>query len=502
MTESSHSLDWHQWGREAFAQAEAESKPVLLTVGAAWSLGCAEMLRTTYQDGVVRELVQRHFIPVWVDADDRPDINDRYSLGGWPTTAFLTPDGQLLGGQTFTEPTRMAALLRQVASAYAIRRTEFSEGAETHSPSTEAPRPAPTIDPSLDGWLAAHLQDAFDPVHGGFGRASKRIQESPLRLVLSRCGAGDTGPSPGVSPGLSTVARQTLDAIGRHLCDDVEGGVFRCAARRDWSEPQVEKLLSVNASALRLFLEGWAVFKDPAYRDRATEVVRYVTRTLADDANGGFFASQLADDVYHAATAAERRLLGSPPVDRMVYSSANAEIARAFIRGAELLEDSSLLECAVTALERVGETYQRGGGIAHRADDPLGVRGLLIDQVAVAEALFDAYLATDRDVYLDLAQEIMLFAMRELWSEGASAFVDRIVAEDDVGLLRQTMKPFDLNCRAAHLLARLGQEADRSDLRDRAGIALASQSAAARKHSVDAASYVLALQDVWFSGSS
>ena len=88
MTESSRSLDWHQWGREAFAQADADQKPVLLTVGAAWSLGCAEMLRTTYQDGVVRELVERHFIPVWVDADDRPDINDRYSLGGWPTTAF------------------------------------------------------------------------------------------------------------------------------------------------------------------------------------------------------------------------------------------------------------------------------------------------------------------------------------------------------------------------------------------------------------------------------
>lgn len=496
MTESSRSLDWHQWGREAFAQADADQKPVLLTVGAAWSLGCAEMLRTTYQDGVVRELVERHFIPVWVDADDRPDINDRYSLGGWPTTAFLTPDGQLLGGQTFTEPTRMAALLQQVASAYAARRTEFSEGAaaDPSQTSTEAPRPVPKIDPSLDGWLVSHLRDAFDPAHGGFGRASKRIQESPLRLVLTRCRAGDTA--------LRDVAIRTLDAIGGPLFDDVEGGVFRCAARRDWSQPQVEKLLSVNASALRLFLEGWSVFKAARYRQCATQLIRYVTRTLADDSNGGFFASQLADDVYYAATEAERGMLGSPPVDRMVYSGANAEIARAFVRGAELLDDSSLLECAVTALERVGETYQRGGGIAHRADDPRGVRGLLVDQIAVSEALYDAYSATDRDVYLDLAQELMLFAMRELWSARASAFVDRVVAEDDVGLLRQTITPFDLNCRAAHLLARLGRETDRSDFLERAGLALASQSASARRHSVDAASYVLALQDVWFSESS
>ena len=129
MAESSDSLDWRPWGQEAFAQAGADQKPVLLTVGATWSLGCAEILRTTYRDQIVRDLVARYFIPVWVDADDRPDINDRYNLGGWPTIAFLTPDGQLLGGQTFAEPTRMAALLERVASAYTARRTEFSSPA-------------------------------------------------------------------------------------------------------------------------------------------------------------------------------------------------------------------------------------------------------------------------------------------------------------------------------------------------------------------------------------
>lgn len=77
IAELSDSLDWRPWGREAFAQAHADQKPVLLTVGASWSLGCAEILRTTYRDDAVRELVDRHFIPVWVDADDRPDINDR-----------------------------------------------------------------------------------------------------------------------------------------------------------------------------------------------------------------------------------------------------------------------------------------------------------------------------------------------------------------------------------------------------------------------------------------
>ena len=497
MAESSDSLDWRPWGHEAFAQAGADQKPVLLTVGATWSLGCAEMLRTTYRDQAVRALVARHFIPVWVDADDRPDINDRYNLGGWPTTAFLTPDGQLLGGQTFTEPTRMAALLERVASAYAERRAELSSPAgppPSTATSTSGSDSAPALDLTLERWLAAHLRDAFDPTQGGFGRASKRIQEAPLRLVLARCHGGDQS--------MRDVAIRTLDAIGwGPLFDDVEGGVFRYAERRDWGQPHVEKLLSVNASAVQIFLDGWVVFSAPRYRDRAVQVIQYVTRTLVDRSKGGFFASQFADDVYYGATTAERRMLESPPVDRAVYTGANSEMARACVRGAELLGDSSLLECAVTTLERVFETYQRGQGVAHQVGDPNAVRGLLADQVPVGEALYDVYRATDRDVYLDLAQELMLFAMRALWNARAGAFIDRVVAADDVGLLRQTITPFALNCRAAHLLARLSRDGERADFRERARAVLASQSKVARAHSVNAASYVLALDDACFAES-
>ena len=495
--DSSDSVDWRPWGREAFAQAGVDQKPVLLTVGATWSLGCAEMLRTTYRDEGVRDLVDRCFVPVWVDADDRPDINDRYNHGGWPTTAFLTPDGQLLGGQTFTDPTRMVALLERVASAYAARRAELSSPVGP-PPSTvasaSAPASVPALDPNLERWLAIHLRDAFDPTHGGFGRASKRIQEPPLRLILSWCQGGDES--------MRDVATRTLDAIGwGPVFDDVEGGVFRYAERRDWGQPHVEKLLSVNASAIQIFLDGWVVFDEPRYRERAAQVIQYATGTLLDHSTGGFCASQFAADVYYGATPAERKRLESPSVDRAVYAGANSEMVRACVRGAELLGDSSLLECAVRALERVIATYQRGHGVAHQVGDPNAVRGLLADQVAVSEALYDAYRATDRDVYLDLSQELMLFAMRALWNTGAGAFVDRVVAEDDVGLLRQTITPFALNCRAAHLLARLSRDGERADFRDRARAALASQTTVARTHSIDAASYVLALDAACFADS-
>lgn len=117
----------------------------------------------------------------------------------------------------------------------------------------------------------------------------------------------------------------------------------------------------------------------------------------------------------------------------------------------------------MTALERVIETYQRGQGVAHQVDHPNSVRGLLTDQVAVSEALYDAYRATDRDVYLDLAQELMLFAMRALWNARVGAFVDRVVATDDVGLLRARQSRH-LRSIAEPLTSSLGSAATESVL--------------------------------------
>ena len=498
MMESVDALDWQTWGPEAFAQAEAEQKPILLTVGAAWSFGSAEMLRTTYRDVEVRQLVERFFVPIWVDADDRPDINDRYNLGGWPTTAFLTPTGQLLGGQTFTDSIRMAQLLQQVSSAYATRHEEFNSAEGRHQNPVTIPKDDNVdlkIDLGLEAWLVSHLSEAFDQEYGGFGRATKRVQEFPLLFLFKRCHDDTTI--------LREIATKTLDAIGSSsLFDNIDGGVFRYTEQRDWSQPQVEKLLGVNAGAVRVFLEGWSVFQNPRYRESAIQIIRYASNNLAEPSSGGFFSSQLGDDVYYAATAAQRQRLEAPVIDRAVYVAANGEMARSLVRGAELVNDSFLLEQAVATLDRVMETYHRGEGVGHRVDDSNGVRGLLVDQVAVGEALYDSYLATRHEVYLDLAQELMLFAMRTLWNKRVSAFVDRVVAADDVGLLRQTITPFSVNCRAASLLARLGRATDNSDFEARAQMVLASQAKVARNHSVDAAVYVLACQEVCFAETS
>src|SRR5689334_13390310 len=119
-------IDWQEWGAEAFARAARERRPVLLSITAAWCGACREMDRTTYADAEVDAMVAAHFVPVRVDADRRPDINERYNLGGWPTTAFLTAAGQLITGGTFITADRMVGVLTRVAEAFASRAADWA----------------------------------------------------------------------------------------------------------------------------------------------------------------------------------------------------------------------------------------------------------------------------------------------------------------------------------------------------------------------------------------
>lgn len=107
-----HEVRWRPWGDEAFAEAKAQDRPILLSLSAVWCHWCHVMDETSYSDPGVISYVNQHFVPVRVDNDQRPDINARYNLGGWPTTAFLTPDGELMTGGTYIPPEAMLEIGR------------------------------------------------------------------------------------------------------------------------------------------------------------------------------------------------------------------------------------------------------------------------------------------------------------------------------------------------------------------------------------------------------
>ena len=505
-------VGWRSWEPSTFAEARAAGAPVLLSLGPAWCRATAAMAAETYADPAIAHLIADRFIPIRVDPDARPDIADRYSLGGWPTTAFLTSEGDLLGGETYIRAERMRELLLQVADAFAAQRDAIADRRNPSASDISVPADAP--DQGIDGWFASHLLEQFDSTHGGFGTEPKRVHAAALEYAARRAAAGDHR--------FGDVLERTLRAIGwGGLYDDIDGGVFRYCERADWTEPATEKLLEVNASVLRLLIER----DDDEYRARAAHLVRYVRRTLfgRPDGRAAFFASQRADPDYYAQRRAggtprrdgsrsgrsgdprtmrasdedrsgDPRTMPPPAIDRAVYADGTALMVRAWARAATVLDDETMLADAVDALEHVvGDTYERGGGIAHGAGP---VRGLLVDQVAASGALLDLFALTDRDVYLDMAQELMHFCVRHLWNDAAGSFRDRVHRGDDIGLLREPSYPFAPNCNAARVLLRLARLTGQPPFRDRALATLAGQTAAARRHGSDGALYALALQDL------
>ena len=179
-------MAWQDWTPEAFSRAARENKPVLLHIGDVWCHWCHVMDRTTYGDERVVRWVNEHFVPVRVDNDRRPDINRRYNMGGWPTTAFLTPEGHVLTGTTYIPPEQMAAVCRRVTEFWQEHGGETRDGtsgrrargrrslAAAFEPKGESGREVGEgLDHALLERLADQVARSFDAEYGGFGSHPK-----------------------------------------------------------------------------------------------------------------------------------------------------------------------------------------------------------------------------------------------------------------------------------------------------------------------------------------
>lgn len=462
-------IPWSEWTLLAFDRAEAEKKPILLSLVTAWSDECAVMDRTTYEHPHVVSLIDTRFVPIRVDADRRPDLNERYNLGGWPTTVCLTHAGDLLRGSTYLSADQMIEMLQHVADACRDRGHEISaraaavralrDGRSAGLPRSTGADP----DASTADYFAALLIARFDPVHGGFGACPKLPHPYALLFALSLAGDAD----------LSPVTDLTLDRMGA-LWDPAAGGFYRYADAADWSRAGAEKTLEDNAALLYVYVEA-AVVGGSRFRDRAAAIVQWVRSTMADRAAGGFYNVQTATGL-----------------DKTMYVDRNAMMVGAFIRAAALFDDIWLRDFALKSLEAViVPAYKPGDGVAHvaAAGSAAEVRGLLTDQVHVASALIWAHAATGQLPYSMLAAELMAFAVRKMWDEGTGGFRDRASSEDPV-------LPFELNCLAACVLDRLAVLTGDAASHERARVILRSLSARFRELDLFGAPYALAFREI------
>lgn len=452
-------IAWRMWGADAFKEAAREQKPLLLAISAVWCHWCHVMDETTYSDPQVIATVNEHFIPVRVDNDVRPDVNLRYNMGGWPSTAFLTAAGEVITGSTFIPPEQMRPLLEQVRTYYA----EHHEELERQVAPVEQVEPAAApLDPTpapLEVMEQA-LRQEFDRAYGGLGRSTKFPQPELWELALARFVTAGQGWPAGM-------AVRTMDAMaGSALHDEVAGGFFRYSTTREWTVPHYEKMLEDNARLATLYLHGYQVMGDEVYRDVAGRTLNWI-RLALQQPSGAFGGSQDADESYYRLPPPERAAKPAPYVDPTTYSGPNGLAVSAMLLGAAILEERWRAE-GLTALEAVfTELYDPEVGLYHD-DRERELVNWLSDLVQVGHACLDAHQLTGDPEHLTRAQQLVAWMDRTLSDGSHPGYFDRPAGDRDFGRLARRQKPVQGNADAIRLLFRLGRATEDEALMQKA----------------------------------
>ncbi len=314
-------VEWYPWGAEALARALDEDKPILLSIGYASCHWCHVMERESFQDPETAALMNEHFVSIKVDREERPDLDSVYMQGvqaltghgGWPLTAFLTPDGRMFYGGTYFPPRPRHGLpsfrqvLTAVAEAFAQRRDEVERGSgqlltalrrTLPSPHGEDASEPPTdrTGPGLLEQAAPEILDhafqllagQFDPSYGGFGPPPKFPQPMILEFLLRYFYRS------GRERALDMVL-ETLWAMARGgVRDHLGGGFHRYSVDARWLVPHFEKMLYDNALLARVYLHAYQATGDEECLEAATTTLDYLLTDLRAP-EGGFYGSRDAD---------------------------------------------------------------------------------------------------------------------------------------------------------------------------------------------------------------
>jgi uncharacterized protein YyaL (SSP411 family) len=315
-------VHWWPWCVEAFAEAKAKNKPVLVSVGYSSCHWCHVMARESFEQPWVAELMNQHFVCIKVDREERPEVDklmmDAVQMiqghGGWPLNCFCLPDGRPFFGGTYFPPEDRGhgqvpwpQLLMRVSDFYHRNKSELAANADAIAQNLTHLTRAPDADgnaPSPDDLVAAarRICEQHDDTFGGFGAAPKFPSPHTLNLLLGLRGAAAIEADRALATRIDAVLTITLGAMARGgLFDQVGGGFHRYCVDRDWTVPHFEKMLYDNAQLLGTYAEAWARYRDPLYVDICEETVGWLLREMRT-ANGLFAASLDADTDHHEGT--------------------------------------------------------------------------------------------------------------------------------------------------------------------------------------------------------
>jgi uncharacterized protein YyaL (SSP411 family) len=301
------SIDWYPWGSEPFELAKRLHKPVLIDIGAVWCHWCHVMDEGTYSDPEVTRLLAEGFVAVKVDRDENPEVDRRFQRqvnalsgeGGWPLTAFATPDGEVFLGGTYFPPDDgmgrpgFRRVLREVVRLYreepeqVRQNTAAIRGAIERMAEGRASHPTSTV--QFVERIRTALNESYDPVHGGFGHAPKFPHSAGIEFLLMD--AFSHGDARSGARGLETLHRM----VDGGVFDQVGGGFHRYSVDEGWHIPHFEKMGADNGELLGALVEADRYESRPRFLEAIRATVAWASTVLADPA-GGFGASQDADN--------------------------------------------------------------------------------------------------------------------------------------------------------------------------------------------------------------
>ncbi len=300
-------IQWNEWGEDAFAMAKRENRPILLDIGAVWCHWCHVMDRESYDDPEVAKIVNELFVAVKVDRDERPDIDSRYQVavsaisgqGGWPLTAFLTPDGKPFYGGTYFPPNEsygrpsFKRVLQSIADAYHQKNTEVVDQARMVETAISRAESVAGGSGDFSPKVIDEIVDAalkmFDPQNGGFGSAPKFPHPAVLDLLMDQYAR--TGDQKLRDVFVPTLEKMALGGV----YDQLAGGFHRYSVDEHWIVPHFEKMCYDNSELLKNYVHAYQVTGSEFFASVARDIVRWMDEWLSDRERGGFYASQDAD---------------------------------------------------------------------------------------------------------------------------------------------------------------------------------------------------------------
>jgi len=448
-------IKWSEWSEEAFARAKAEDKLILLDISATWCHWCEVMEETTYSDPEVIAMVNSEFVPVYVDSDLRPDVNDRYNQGGWPSVAVLTPEGEVLRGGTTMSARDLMVLLSAMKESYNDNRENIQKKLETRREAVKEARekmdserrPAP-LGPEMPVSVIRTINLFVDPKYGGFGGPEKFPYPVVMEFALAVYPKVKDNKEYSTKPAIEL----TLDNMAAGLYDPLEGGFFRYSVTQDWKRPHYEKLLELNGDLLGVYMWAYRELGHARYRDIAEGVADYLEATLMSKEKGVFYNSQKADEGYYRLGPEERLKAGGPPVDGTIYAAANAHAALGYLEAYRATGQERYLKVALGVVDYIrSNMYVEGLGVTRRAGGDEDVLHFA-DQVYTALAAERAYQATGDKGYLDFSLDVSRMMTRKFWDPENGGYFDTHYKDETVGLLGDLKKSQEDNSKAAMLM--------------------------------------------------